>query len=87
MKKSNKKKQKIPFVTVELIANGFLINVPCLDQVEKEKHFKSTNNGVVDFMEKAWGVKYIHNLDHKDLTDIGININIPTTKNAEKSKN
>ena len=87
MKKPNKKKPKVQYITIEPIAHGFLINVPILEKVENEKHFKSTINGVVAFMEKAWGVKYIHSSDHKNLEKKGVTINIPTTKRAEKSKN
>ena len=43
-----------PYLTIEKISNGFLIVDP-----RGNKTVRRTMNGLVEFMEKHWTVKYI----------------------------
>lgn len=54
MKKSEVAPTAQPFMTVEKISSGFLI----IDSRGKKTH-KQTLNGVVNFIENYWGLRYI----------------------------
>jgi len=62
MKKDKKPPiQKISFVTVEQIANGFIVITAESGSIlgEDKKVYKSTMNGVINLLEESFGVERI----------------------------
>jgi len=63
------KEDRIQFITVEKIKNGFIISCPEASDKKDYKVSKGTINGVTKFMEKIWDVSKIED-KNRVITDV-----------------
>lgn len=71
---------RVAFISIEKITNGFMIIEPA-----GNKYFKASMNGVVKYLEEAFGVSIIEK-DDSPKTDITIAQIFPEKIEAKESK-
>jgi hypothetical protein len=65
---SKKLPENVNYITIERIKNGFIVSVPQEDEINAQRYYKGTINGIINFLSLIWKVEKIEPEEKTNIT-------------------